>query len=183
MRLKFNTTKGLIAIALVLALLMAGCRTFRLIRETTDYVTKSKLSLDFFLTLPFEHGMSLADFQRELPTVRPTRMLFQPSRLRAEQDTLYQFDLPNESKIILYRSAKGQERFMAATIGTPSYPLIGKIRVGMPLDSLRARIEGLPDFAGDTLRLVREANPYEVDFYFKDGVIDRFQVLGRKRIP
>ena len=107
MRLKFNTTKGLIAIALVLALLMAGCRTFRLIRETTDYVTKGKLSLDFFLTLPFEHGMSLADFQRELPTVRPTRMLFQPSRLRAEQDTLYQFDLPNESKIILYRTFYG----------------------------------------------------------------------------
>ena len=152
MRLKFNTTKGLIAIALVLALLMAGCRTFRLIRETTDYVTKGKLSLDFFLTLPFEHGMSLADFQKELPTVRPTRMLFQPSRLRSEQDTLYQFDLPNESKIILYKSAKGQERFMAATIGVSSYPLIGNIRVGMPLDSLRARIDGLPDFAGDTLR-------------------------------
>lgn len=174
---------SLIAVGFCAIFLFIGCRSFRLVRDnTTDNLADGKLQLDFFLSHPFEHAAKIVDFQKELPSVRPVRMLFQPSRLRTEQDTLYEFALPDESKIILYRSAKGQERFMAATIGTASYPLIGNIRVGMSLDSLRARIVDLPDFVGDTLRLVRDPKPYEVDFYFKNGIVERFQVLGRKRI-
>lgn len=179
---KYKGWLRFITVGLGVALLFMGCHSFHLVRDATDLTKPNRVDLNSFLSHPFVHNGTLAEFQKELPTVRPVRMLYQPSRLRTEQDTLYQFDLPNESKIILYRSAKGQERFMAATIGTAAYSLVANIHVGMPLDSLRERIDALPDFVGDTLRLVRDPEPYEVDLYFKNGVIERFQVLGRKRI-
>ena len=183
MRRVFESRCCLLVIVLVGLLLVEGCRSFRLERKGAGYQLGDRLEVGRLLTAPFGHECSIAAFRSELPTVRPTRMLFQPSHLRSDKDTLYEFSLPEDSKIILYKSAKGQERFLAATIATPSYPLLGDIRTGMLLDTLRSRIVDLPDFTGDTLRLVRDPHPYEVDFYFKRGVLERYQVLGRKRLP
>ncbi len=155
---------------------LTACRTFRQERRGG---AKAPLSVESLLQHPFQHGGTIAEFQTELPTLRPTRMLFQPVRFRKESDTLYEFLLPKESKIILYRSAQGEERFMAATLGEPTYRLNGGIHVGLSLDSLRMTLWNLPEPVADTLRLRAAGAPYEVHFYFRSEAIERMQVLGQ----
>ena len=177
---KISLSFWIVLVVLCAVIVVGGCRTMRVVRSETSETLSKRIRVDELLTHPFVHSARLDDFRTELPTVRPVRMLFQPQRGRTEQDTLYQFDLPEESKIILYRSFTGRELFMAATIGTSSYSLFGGIRAGMSRDSLCARIVDLPFFVGDTLRLMNDSLPFEVDFYFKSGVLSRFQVLGHK---
>lgn len=154
-----------------------GCRPFRQ-EGRRGAIEEAHISVDALLHKPFQHEGTIAAFRAELPTVRPTRMLFQPSRFRKDSDTLYEFLLPRESKIILYRSAQGEERFMAATLGEPTYRLNAGIRVGLSLDSLQTKISDLPRVVSDTLRLRTSGAPYEVHFYFHSRVVERVQVLG-----
>lgn len=180
LRTKFSPMLFVFGVLLCPLIVMEACRTVRVVRDSETGTIRKSLTVRELLTHPFVHSAHLADFRTELPSVRPVRMLFQPSRTYVEQDTLYQFDLPEESKIILYRSARGRELFMAATIATPSYSIVAGLRTGLPYDTLRTRIVDLPDRGGDTLRLLEDSLPYEVDFYFKDGNLVRFQILGRK---
>ncbi len=164
-------------VGIFLFLLLWGCHPFR--QAGQEGVTSdAPLHVIDLLRTPFRHGATVAEFRAELPTVRPTRMLYRPSRMQTEADTLYEFTLPHTSKIILYKSSTGQERFMAATIGVPDYRLRGGIHVGITRDSLRKALIGLPELEADTLKLRQEHAPYEVHFYFDAQRVKRLQILA-----
>ena len=174
--MKLYFLASLLSALMLTTLTLMSCRSSQLQPRLSPRV--SPLSLKDFLLCPFSHEPKLAVFQKELANQHPTRMLFQLSPLSQTKDTIYKFRLPKKSEILLLRTAKEIEVFMAANIATPRYALRNNIRVGLSSDSLCYILPELPTPLSDTIRLESEKLPYQVRFFLKEGKIVRFQVFA-----